>query len=167
MLAQFVTGLSLLVAYILQISIIAQTPLISGTADLILVFLLAWSIQEEADNIWLWTVIIGVFVSLFSAMPFYAPLLTYMGAVGISKLLQRRVWQIPIIGMFLSTFLGTFLQHAFYVLVLQITGAPIHWRESLDLVILPSVLLNLIFALPVYAIASDLAGRVYPLEVDA
>jgi hypothetical protein len=27
-------------------------------------------------------------------------------------------------------------------------------------------LLNLIFAIPIYALASDLAGRIYPLEVE-
>jgi cell shape-determining protein MreD len=99
-------------------------------------------------------------------MPYYAPLLGYLGVVGISKMLQRRVWRAPILAMFIITFLGTFFKHAVYVIALQINGAPIAWGESLDRVILPSVLLNLVFALPIYAIVNDLVGRIYPLEVE-
>jgi hypothetical protein len=33
-------------------------------------------------------------------------------------------------------------------------------------VTLPSLLLNLIVALPVYAVVSELVGRIYPLEVE-
>jgi len=114
----------------------------------------------------LWTVIAGLLISIGSAMPFYAPLFGYLGVVGISKLLQKRVWQTPILAMLIVTLLGTFFQQSLYLVVLQINGAPISWGESLDAVILPSALLNMIFALPIYAIANDLVGRIYPLEVE-
>lgn len=159
-----VSGLSLLVLYILQTTIFSQTPLLSGTADLILLFIAAWSLQTQVKNSWLWAFISGLLISIVSAMPFYTPLIAYISIVGISKLLQSKVWRTPIFAMFIVTLVGTFLQHAIYIISLQITGAPISWGESVDMVILPSVLLNLIFALPIYAIASDLAGRAYPLE---
>ncbi len=164
MIVHLVCALSLVVFYILQTTIFSQTALIGGTADLILLFLAAWSLQEQVKNSWLWTGIAGFLISIVSAMPFYAPLLGYLGVVAVSKALQRRVWRSPIIAMFIVTLLGTFLQLNIYVIALFIDGSPISWIESLDVVMLPSVLLNLIFALPIYAIANDLAGRVYPLE---
>jgi len=154
------------VFYILQTSIFSQAALISGTADLILLFFAAWSLQEQVKNRWLWAAIGGLLISIVSAMPFYAPLIGYLGVVGISKLLQRRVWQVPIQAMFIVTLVGTLFQHIVYVIALQINGAPISWAQSLDMVILPSVLLNLIFALPMYAIVNDLVGRIYPLEAE-
>jgi cell shape-determining protein MreD len=129
-------------------------------------FLIAWSLQEEVKNTWLWTAVAGVLISLVSAMPFFAPMIGYFGAVGLSKLLQRRVWRIPILAMFIVTLLGTLFQHIVYVIALQVDGAPISWVQSLDTIIVPSVLLNLIFALPIYAIANELVGRIYPLEVE-
>lgn len=159
-----VCGLSLLVLYILQTTIFSQSPLLSGTTDLILLFLAAWSLQSQVKNSWIWAVISGGLISIISAMPFFTPLVAYIAIVGFSKLLQSKVWRTPIFAMFIVTFVGTILQHAIYIVSLQITGAPISWGESFDMVILPSVLLNLIFALPIYAIASDLASRVYPLE---
>jgi cell shape-determining protein MreD len=152
------------VFYILQTAVFSQATLISGTADLILLFLAAWSMQEQVKNSWLWTIVAGVIISIGSAMPFFAPLFGYLGVVAISKLLQKRVWQTPILAMFIVTLLGTFFQLSLYLVALQINGAPLSWSESIDAVILPSALLNLIFALPIYAIV--LVGRIYPLEVE-
>jgi len=166
LISHLVCALSLVVFFILQTVIFSQTRLVSGTADMILLFLAAWSLQEQVKNSWLWTVVAGLVISMFSAMPFFAPLLGYLGVVGLSKALQRRVWQNPLLAMLIVVLLGTFFQHALYVIVMQITGAPITWGQSLDNVILPSALLNMIFALPIYAIVRDLARRVSPLEVD-
>ncbi len=166
MIAHLVCALSLVVFYILQTTIFSQTPLVNGTADLILLFLAAWSLQEQVKNSWFWTLAAGLLISVVSAMPFLAPLWGYLGILALSKLLQRRVWQAPILAMFIVTLLGTFFQQAIYVVALQISGAPISWGASLDRVILPSVLLNLVFALPIYAIVNDLVGRIYPLEVE-
>lgn len=167
MISHLVCVLSLVVFFILQTTIFSQARLVSGTADMILLFLAAWSLQEHVKNSWLWAVISGILISLVSAMPYFAPLIGYIGVVGISKALQRRVWRTPLLAMLIVVLLGTFFQHSIYVLVLQITGAPISWLESLDRVILPSALFNLIFALPIYAIAKDLAGRISPQEVEA
>ncbi len=166
MISHLVCGLSLVVFYILQTAVFSRITLIAGTTDLILLFLIAWSLQEEVKNAWLWAAVAGILISLVSAMPFFAPLIGYLGAVGLSKMLQRRVWRIPILAMFIVTLLGTLFQQALYVLALQVQGAPLSWAQSFDAVILPGILLNFIFALPIYAIANDLVGRIYPLEVE-
>jgi len=166
LISHLVCALSLVVFYILQTTVFSRITLIAGTADLILLFLIAWSLQERVKNAWIWAAISGVLISLVSAMPFFSPLIGYFGVVGISKLLQRRVWRIPILAMFIVTLLGTIFQHVVYVIALQVNGAHISWVQSFDTVILPSILLNLIFALPVFAVANDLVGRIYPLEVE-
>lgn len=166
MIAHLVCALSLVVFYILQTTIFSQTTLINGTADLILLFLAAWSLQDRVKNAWFWAVVGGFLISVVSAMPFYTPMIGYLGVVGIATLLKRRVWQAPILAMFIVTISGTFFQLAVYVIALQINGAPISWGQSLNTVILPSVLLNLIFALPMFALVNDIVGRIYPLEVE-
>jgi rod shape-determining protein MreD len=159
-------ALSVLIVFILQTTVFSQTRLVSGTADIILLFLAAWSLQESVKNSWFCTFATGLLVSYVSAMPFYAPLIAYLGVVGISKSLQRRVWRSPLLAMILVVLLGTFLQHAIYIVILQITRAPISWLESLDHVILPSALLNLIFSIPIYAVVRDIVKRVSPQEVE-
>ena len=166
MIAQLVCLLLLVIFYLMQMTIFSQMPLISGTADLILLFFAAWTMQERVKYRWIWVIIGGLGISLISAMPFYAPLIGYAGVYGIAKLLQRKVWQAPILAMFIVTLLGTSFQHGIYIVALQVSGAPISWGESLDRVILPSILLNLLFALPMYAIVNDVVGRLFPLEVE-
>ena len=166
MISHLVCALTLVVFYTLQNAVFSQTTLISGTADVILLFLAAWSLQEQVRNSWLWTIIAGTLISLTSAMPYFAPLIGYIGVVGVSKLLQIRVWRVPILAMFIVTLLGTIFQQALYIIMLQVSGASIPWGVSLDQVALPSLLLNLIFALPIYAVVSELVGRIYPLEVE-
>lgn len=164
--SHLVCALSLVVFYILQIAVFSQTRLISGTADVILLFLAAWSLQEQVKNTWIWTIVAGILISMVSAMPFFAPLIGYLSVVGISKALQRRVWQNPLLAMMIVVLIGSFVQHVIYIIVLQITRAPIPWMQSLDNVILPSTLLNLILALPIFAIVSDLVRRITPQEVE-
>jgi cell shape-determining protein MreD len=166
-LAHLLCAILLTIFFVLQSAIFSQSPLLSGTADILLLFLIAWSLQEQVKNSWLWTVITGLIISLISAMPFFTPLIGYLGVVGFSKLLQQKVWRIPVLAMFLIVLVGTIFQQSVYILALQAAGAPITWLQSLDNVMLPSILLNMIFALPMYAIVTDLAGRIYPLEVEA
>jgi rod shape-determining protein MreD len=162
-----VCALALLIFTILQMTVFSRINLIAGSPDLVLLFIAAWSLQERVKNAWLWTAVFGLIISVISAMPFYAPLIGYLGVVVISKILQKRVWRVPILAMFIVTLLGTFFQQAVYIIVLQVSGSPISWIESLDSVVVPSVLLNLIFALPIFAVASELVSRIYPLEVEA
>ncbi|MEA3327646.1 MAG: hypothetical protein U9R53_10155 [Chloroflexota bacterium] len=161
-----VFALSLLMVYILQTAVFSRITLIAGSPDLILLFLAALSLNERVKYGWVLTIIAGFLISVVSAMPFLAPLIAYLGMFIISKLLQRRVWRIPILAMFIVSFLGSLFQGFIYMIFLKINSAPVALGQSLDTVILPSVLMNLIFTLPMYAIVSDLAGRIYPLEDD-
>ncbi len=79
---------------------------------------------------------------------------------------QKTDWQIPLLAMFFLTLVGTILVQFFSLGILQFLGTRLEWMESINLVILPSTLLNLILALPVYLLMSDLANWVYPSETE-
>jgi hypothetical protein len=92
----------------IQTSVIARLPLLNGTADLILLVLVAWSLQERVKNAWIWAVCGGLLVCLVSATPFYAPVIGYLLVTGLGSILSKRIWQAPILAMFVLTYLGTF-----------------------------------------------------------
>jgi hypothetical protein len=50
--------------------------------------------------------------------------------------------------------------------MLRITGTSLPFLNALNLVTLPSVVLNLLLAIPVYAIISDLAKWIYPEQLE-
>lgn len=156
----------MIVALMLQLAIFSQLPLMSGMADLVLVVLVAWAIQPRNQNPWVWALVGGGLVSLVSAMPWGAPVLIYLLIVFLTRRLQRQTIEIPILGMFIGTILGTFIQHILEMITLFFAGITLPLSESLTLVTLPSVLMNLLLALPIYAIMTDLANRFYPMEIE-
>jgi len=62
--------------------------------------------------------------------------------------------------------IGTLLQHGLNIISLSILGSRLPLKDSLALVTLPSLLLNLLLALPVYTMITDIAGWVYPVELE-
>ncbi|HNS62874.1 MAG TPA: rod shape-determining protein MreD [Anaerolineaceae bacterium] len=150
----------------LQLGIISQLPLLQGTADLILLVLVAWALQDQVTSAWEWGILGGVMVSLVTATPFYVVIFSYLLVILIARMARRRIWQMPLLVMLILTFLGTLVFHLVSIVVFQIMGSNLPLRESLTLVTLPSALLNLLLAFPVYTIVADLAKWLYPTELE-
>lgn len=153
----------LLLAVILQSSVVSRVTLLSGVGDLPLVILAAWALQEQVDSAWHWALAASALTGFVSGMPFIVPLAAYLVVVLIAQLLQRRVWQAPLLAMFLVSFVGTVLLHLLSMGSLRLLGIPLQMPDVLGLITLPAVLLNLLIAIPVYAVMRDVAGWVYPL----
>ncbi len=152
----------ILLSVILQSAIISRVYLLSGFADLPLVMLAAWALQEEVDSAWHWAAATGLLVGFVSGISWFVPVLGYMAVVGLAQVFQRRVWQAPLLAMFSITFLGTIIMSIISLVVLRLTGTPLPVSDVLGTLTLPSVLLNMLLAIPVYAVMRDLARWVYP-----
>ena len=84
-----------------------------------------------------------------------------------SRLLVHRIWQAPLLAMFAVTFIGTlellmltFVQHTIF-------NVPLSLSDVFSQIVLPTILLNLLLAIPIYALIRDLAGWLYPEKVMA
>jgi cell shape-determining protein MreD len=152
----------IILAVMLQSAIISRITLLSGIADLPLVMLAAWALQEEVETAWHWAVATSLLVGFVSGVPLAIPVLGYLAVVLFAQLFQRRVWQAPLLAMFSITFLGTISMSLFSLVVLRFVGVPLPVSDVLGLVTLPGILLNMLLAIPVYAVMRDLARWVYP-----
>ena len=152
----------ILLAVILQSAMISRIYLLSGFADLPLVMLAAWALQEDVDSAWHWAAAMGLTVGFVSGIPLYVPVISYLLVVAMAQILQRRVWQAPLLAMFSVTFLGTILSNILSYVALTVSGVAMPVEDVLGLLILPCVLLNMLLAVPVYAIMRDLGRWVYP-----
>jgi len=156
----------LAIVLILQTAAVGRITLLAGYADLMLVTLAAWALQEQVTTTWHWAVLGGIMVGFVSGIPWFIPLAGYLLVVGLAHMLRSRVWHAPLLAMFAVTFLGTVSMHVASLTVLRLLGDPLPIGDSLGLITLPSLLLNLLLAIPVYALIRDLAGWMYPLEVE-
>jgi len=152
---------------ILQTVIISRFPLLHGTADLVLLAIIAWALQKRVQTAWHWAVIGGLMASYVSAIPFFIPLVAYIVATGTALVLRQRVWQLPILAMMITTLVGTIVLHGLSIAALRISGVLISILQGLNIITLPSLILNLLLAIPMYAIFSELAKYVYPQELEA
>lgn len=152
----------ILLSVILQSAVISRVYLLSGIADLPLVMLAAWSLQEEVDSAWHWAAATGLLVGFVSGIPLAVPLVGYVTVVLLARIFQHRVWQAPLLAMFTITFLGTIIVSGLSLGVLRFAGVPLPISDVLGLLTLPSLLLNMLLAIPVYAVMRDLARWVYP-----
>jgi rod shape-determining protein MreD len=151
---------------ILQSSVISRFTLLHGTADLVMLTIIAWALQKRVQTAWQWSIIGGLAMNITSAVPLGVPVISYAVTTGMALVLRRRVWQVPILAMFVVTFIGTLITQGITLFVLRLTGSNIDIMQALNIVTLPSILLNLLFAIPVYALVSELANWLYPEEIE-
>jgi hypothetical protein len=152
-------------AVILQSSIVSQMNLLSGYADLPLLMLAAWALQERVDSAWHWAATACLMLGFVSSMPWFVSSAGYLAVIFIARVLQRRVWQAPLLAMFSVIFIGTLFMHLLSFAVLRILGTPFIFADVMGLITLPSLLLNMLFSIPVHSFMRDLAHWVYPVEV--
>jgi hypothetical protein len=149
----------------LQSVLVSRVPLLFGTADVVMLTITAWALHDRVTTAWLWALVGGVMVSLVSGVPSFIPLVGYLFLTGIARLLRKGIWQTPILTMLLVTFLGTLITHGLTLAALQFEGIGMPLQTVINQVTLPSALLNLLLALPVYALVNDLANSLYPSEI--
>jgi len=162
LLALPVFGLALMA----QSAILSRLTLLSGCADLLLLLVAAWAIQERVRTAWQWAIVAGLFAGYVSALPWFTPLAAYLLTAALGRFLTRRLWQAPLLTMFVVTLAGTFLSQALALLTLQVAGRALLWGEAFNRILLPSALLNLMLAIPVYIFTRDLASLLYPEKVE-
>jgi cell shape-determining protein MreD len=154
----------LLLAVILQSAIISQVKLLSGYADLPLLVLGAWALQDRVKSAWHWAALGCIMLAFVSTMPWLVLVIGYFAVVYIAQTLQKRVWQAPLLAMFSVTFIGTLFLHLLSFIVLRLLGTPFAFADVIGLITLPSLLLNMLFSIPIYTSMRDLARWVYPSE---
>ena len=68
--------------------------------------------------------------------------------------------------MITATFLATLITQSISVAALVINGTPIALLEAFYMITIPSAMLNLLLAVPVYALIGDLANWLYPEAIE-
>ncbi len=152
-------------AVMLQTSIIGRINLLNGAADLVLLILAAWGLQERVRSGWVWGAAAGLLVGFVSGIPLYVYLVGYLVVTGMSRLLARRIWQAPLLAMFTVTLIGTLVLLMLTYVERSLFEVSLAFNSSFVQIILPSILLNLLLAIPVHALIRDLANRLYPAQV--
>ncbi|MEA2008987.1 MAG: rod shape-determining protein MreD [Chloroflexota bacterium] len=154
------------IATILQSAVVSRITLLQGTADIVLLIVIAWALQKNVKTGWQWSLIGGLLIDFMSGLPFGIYTVSYLLVTGLTLALQARIWRLAILVQLFATFVGTILIHAFSIFVLVIQGTILPLQDVLQTIVLPSLILNLFLTIPVYSLIQELAWQVYPEEIE-
>ena len=154
----------MLLLSVLQTVVVSRLNILSGSADIVLLSIIAWGVTEEDNNVFIWALAGGIFTSLMTAMPAIAVGLGYIVIAIITWLIHKRIWQSPIIAVLMSTIFGTLAKFLVDLIGLQFIGVGFRLFTGVREILAPSLIMNLFFLFPIYMMIGDLSKWISPKE---
>jgi rod shape-determining protein MreD len=132
----------LAVVVILQTTLVPDLAIWKVFANLPLLVVVSWGLLRGPREGAIWGFITGLMVDLLSGAPFGAATLSlivvgFLAGLGEATVFRARI-ALPMIVMFLATIVYELL----FLLIVQISGQPMVWLDSIFRLVLPSALLN-------------------------
>jgi len=158
-------ALLIILVGILQVTLAARITLLQAPADLVLLFLVAWNMQENVKPEWRWALLGGLILGLSSALPLWVVLSQYALVGLMTVYLRQRIWQIPILTLLTATMLGTLIVDLISMVYLWLATSPFNLMEAVNFIIIPRVVFNMLLALPAYALISEISKLILPEEI--
>ncbi|MCW5875855.1 MAG: hypothetical protein KIS85_03130 [Anaerolineales bacterium] len=154
-------------ATLLQVTLATRVTLLQGAPDLVLLVLVAWLLLPGNRPDWRWGLPAGLMVGYASALPDWVLLAGYAAGAGVCQLLSQRIWQVKLFTLLSGILLATLAVHLVTMLYLLLAAQPLNMVEAFNLITIPTMLLNLIFVLPLHAIMNEVSKLVQPIEEPA
>lgn len=161
---KLIVVIAVVLLLMMQIGIFSNLTLLHGTPDVMLVALIAWALNDRVKTGWLWGILSGILIGFVSALPFVLVLIGYVSITGFAIFFRQRVWQAPLLAVFMMTLFGSLIMMGLALVNLGFSGGGFSLEAAFSQIVLPTVLMNLMIALPIHYIFLDFADWLYPLE---
>lgn len=149
---------------ILQSAVVSRLPLNRGTADLVLVVVVAIALQKTVSTAWQWSIVGGLFMDFLSGLPFGIFTISYLLATALALVIRERIWRFSFLMQLIVVLFGTIFTHMLSFLVIFLQGAEIALSTVLQAVTLPSIILNFMISLPIFILTQDVLEQINPQE---
>lgn len=165
---EIIVGLPILAAAaFIQVGFFGQIRLMGGTPDLILLCIIAWSINDRTEYSWILTIGGGLIMSYISAMPMNGYLWMYLFVWILIRFIKMRVWQMPLVLMLFVTITATLVVSVGTLGLLFLQNANVNYLEAFRQIIVPSLVMNLLLSVPIYAFLNDVINTIYINDEEA
>ena len=165
---EIIVGIPILAAAaFIQVGFFGQIRLMGGTPDLILLCIIAWSINDRTEYSWILTIGGGLIMSYISAMPMNGYLWMYLFVWILIRFIKMRVWQMPLVLMLFVTITATLVVSVGTLGLLFLQNANVNYLEAFRQIIVPSLVMNLLLSVPIYAFLNDVINTIYINDEEA
>lgn len=130
------------------------TPILShtrGQFSLVMLLVLAWSIRSDLASGFVWALVGGILLDLYSALPIGTSAAALMIIVYAANGAAQQLYRMRIVTLLAMALLATVFFQAYTFVALLLLGLSYDIVLVIRLVFLPTVLYNLLGVLPVYA----------------
>jgi rod shape-determining protein MreD len=152
---------------VLQSAVVSRLPLNNGTADLMLVLLVAIALQKGVTTAWQWSIVGGLLTDSLSGLPFGIFTFSYLLATALAVVLRERIWRFSFLMQLLVVLVGTVVSHGLAYLVLFLQGSTLDITSVLRVITLPSIILNFMLSVPIFILTRDVLEGFMPQEYNA
>lgn len=154
----------LALAAALQASILPLISLQGGGPNLVLLIVLAWSINTNLRQGILWAFVGGMMLDLLSALPVGTSSIPLLILVFAVSGLGQQVYRIGFLLLAGLTVSGTVLQQFTQMVLMIMLGYRVLFVQNITYIVVPTMIYNLLLILPVYLFVRRIQRRVLPVE---
>lgn len=147
----------LVIAAILQGSIVPEIRIGEAGPDLVLLLVLSWGLLAGYEDALLWAVVGGILSDLVGGTPTGISALGMVVAVFLMNAIMGTVSRNNVIFPPLAAAIGTVVMHLVVLVTLRLIGREVAFFYALTNITLPGALYNVILVLPIFRIV----GTVY------
>lgn len=122
-----------------------------GHFSLVMLLVLAWSIRTDLASGFIWALVGGVLLDLYSTLPIGTSSAALMIVVYVANGAAQQLYRMRIVTLLAMTLLATLFFQAYTYCALLLLGLSYDLLTAIRLVFLPSIIYNLFGALPIYA----------------
>lgn len=149
-----ITFLVSLLGYI--IPMLEQTR---GQLNLVMLFVLCWSVRAELTESLIWALVGGLALDLLSILPLGATSAVLILFAFLINSVARQLFRVRVLLLVAVTPLATIVLTLFTLLALALMGQNYDFLSLLRLVLIPSIIYNLVAVVPVYAVVRLIQRR--------
>ncbi len=142
----------LIIAAILQSTVIPEIRIGEGGPDLILMLVVSWTLLAGIEEGIVWALIGGIVQDLLNGTPTGTSALALVVLVFLITLAIRPVSRKNLILPPLVAAVGTVLYHLLLIVLFTVVGRPVSISYTLPYVTLPTMLFNAVLMLPVFRV---------------
>jgi rod shape-determining protein MreD len=123
---------------------------------------ISWTALRGASEGWIWSIIGGIGLDLFSNAPFGLSVISLLLVCLLVRIAHSRVYGTSLVLPLLLTFPVSVVYYALSMLFLTLAGYPVEWNATLLHIVLPASLLNVVAILVLFPLLRTLHQRTLP-----
>ena len=155
----------LLLAAVINATIMPELRLGNGTADLVFLLVMSWALLADVRDAMLWAVIGGMLQDVLSIAPLGTSALGLVIVAFAADAVFGTVSRGNLIVPLVVAGVGTFVYQMITLLLLRMLGlSAVGLGQGLVYVMVPSTIMNVLLILPVFRLMGAVHRRAFPLR---